>query len=127
MWRIEYEPDEGLLTIQLAKQVAPPEMRELGLAHAKALEATGGQPFHVLLDLRGLYPLDGQSAELLSDMRRVAGSLEGYRGRAILVDSATIAMQQRNATMEDGGDPQEMITWKPEEARTHVRARAAGE
>lgn len=127
MWRIEYEPDESLLTLVLTRHVTPPEMKELGRAHARALESTGGRPFGVLVDLRGLYPLDGQSAELLSDMRRVAASLEGYRGRAVVVDSATIAMQQRNATMEDGGDELEVITWQLDEARAHVREHNAAE
>ena len=121
VWRIEFQPKEARLTIQLARQVAPPEMRDLAEAHAEALEATGGAPFSVLVDLRGLYPLDGQSAQLLDDMRRVACSLAGYRARAVLVDSATIAMQQRNATIEDGGDPLEVITWEGDEAMAHLR------
>ena len=50
MWRIEYEPDESLLIIQLTKQVTPPEMNELGRVHARALEATGGEEW-----IAGLY------------------------------------------------------------------------
>ncbi|MFK7989198.1 MAG: hypothetical protein AB8I08_24475 [Sandaracinaceae bacterium] len=120
MWRIEYQPDERRLTLQLSKHVAPPEMRTLGRAHARALEATGGDPFRVLMDLRGLYPLDGESAEILTDMKRVASSLTGYQARAVLVDSATIAMQQRNATLEDGDDGSELVTWSPDEAIAHL-------
>jgi hypothetical protein len=127
MWRVEYDPEQRLLCVQLARQVVPREMREVARVHALALEATGGAPYWVLLDLRGLYPLDGQAAEILADVKRVGASLAGYRGRAVLVDSATIAMQQRNQTMEDGGDASELLTWGPEEARGHVRRRVAAE
>ena len=110
MWRIEHDANEHLLTLQLKEHVGIIEMRGLARAHARALEATGGDSFHVLLDLRGLYPLDVDAAELLTDMKRVAASLPGYRSRAVLVDSPTIAMQQRNTTLEDGGDDSELIT-----------------
>lgn len=122
MWRVEYQPTEQRLTLQLSRHVAPPEMRTLAKAHARALEATGGKPFHMVLDLRGLYPLDGQAAEILTDMKRVAASLDGYRARAVLVDSATIAMQQRNATIEDGDDGSELVTWSADEVLEHLRA-----
>jgi hypothetical protein len=110
MWRIEHDPVEHLLTLQLKEHVGIIEMRGLARALTRALEATGGDHFHVLLDLRGLYPLDVDAAELLSDMKRVAASLPGYQSRAVLVDSPTVAMQQRNTTLEDGGDDSELIT-----------------
>lgn len=121
MWRIEYDPGQRLLTIRLTQEVREVEMRALARSHAQALEATGGQPFRVLVDLRGLHPLDLDAAAIFGDMKRVAGKLDGYKGRAVLVDSATIAMQQRNTTLEDGGDPTELITLESEEAIKHVR------
>jgi hypothetical protein len=121
MWRIEYDPTERLLTLHLAREPRRGEMDALAQAHAKALEATGGQDFRVLVDLRGLPPLGARAAALLGDMKRVAARLPGYRGRAVLVDSATVAMQQRNTTLEEGGDPTELITLEAEEAERHVR------
>lgn len=121
MWRIEYDPTQRVLTMRLAREVREIDMRALARAHSQALEATAGQPFSVLADLRGLFPLDTETAAIFSDMKRVAAKLEGYRGRAVLVDSATIAMQQRNSTLEDGGDPSELITVDEQEARRHVR------
>src|SRR5687768_16369336 len=105
MWRIEYEPGQRLLTMRVTQEVREAEMRALARSHAQALESTGGQPFTVLADLRGLHPLDVEAVAIFADMQRVAQRLDGYRGRAVLVDSATIAMQQRNTTREEGGDP----------------------
>lgn len=121
MWRIEYDPGQHVLTMRLAREVRMLEMRALSRAHADALASTGGEAFVVLADLRGLHPLDADAAALFQDMKRVAATLEGYRGRVVLVDGATIAMQQRNATLEDGGDPSELITLDADEARRYVR------
>jgi anti-anti-sigma regulatory factor len=120
MWRVDFDPDERLLTLRLAAEVEVAQMRALAQAHARALEATGGEPFCVLVDLRGLHPLDGAAADVLGDMKRVAARLDGYLGRAVLVDSPTVAMQQRNATFEDGGDDREVITMDEAVARRFV-------
>lgn len=122
MWRVEYDPIERVMTLLLAKEVRGVEMRGLARAHAQALEATGGQSFRVLADLRGMHPLDAEASAIFSDMKRVAASLPTYRGRAVLVDSPTIAMQQRNATLADGGDPLELITVDAEQARRFARS-----
>jgi hypothetical protein len=121
MWRIEYEPSVRILSMRLAREVRVLDMRALSRAHAKALEATGGEPFAVLADLRGLRPLGADSAAVFQDMKRVAAQLEGYRARAILVDGATIGMQQRNARLEEGSDPTELITLDAEEAQRFIR------
>jgi hypothetical protein len=121
MWRVEYDPGQRVLTMRLSHEIREIEMRAAASAHAQALEASGGQSFAVLVDLRGLHPLDVNAAAVLTDMKRVALAVEGYRGRAVLVDSPTVAMQQRNATLEEGGDSAELITLDADEAQRHVR------
>ena len=122
MWRIEYDPLERVLTVSMREQVYGRDMRDLSRAHARALEATGGARFKLLLDLRGLHPLDSESAAMFGDMKRVASRLEGYRGRAVLIDSPTIAMQQRNSTIEGGGDEAELITPDELKAQEFLRS-----
>ncbi|MCB9592960.1 MAG: hypothetical protein H6719_09535 [Sandaracinaceae bacterium] len=122
MWRVEYDPDERLLKLAMRETVFGRDMRDLARAHARALEATAGQAFKVLLDLRGLHPLDAEAAKILGDMKRVAARVTGYEGRAVLVDSPTIAMQQRNSTVEDGGDARELITLEEATAREFLRS-----
>src|SRR5688500_10041879 len=100
MWRIEFDPKARVVSIRLTDYVGVIQVRDLARAHAEALEHTGGEEFRVFADLRGLFPLDAESVAIFGDMKRVAASLPSYRGVAILVDSPTIAMQQRRTTIE---------------------------
>jgi hypothetical protein len=121
MWRIEYDPTQQILTLRLSREMREVDMRALARSHALALEATGGQAFRVFADLRGLHPLDADAAAIFMDMKRIAARLSGYLGRAVLVDSATVAMQQHNARVETGDESPELITLDPEEATKFIR------
>ncbi len=114
MWRVAYDPGSELLSMQLRGHVGPSEMRELARAHAEALEATGGQPFGVLLDLRGLTPLEDEAVDVLFEMKRIAAALPGFRAMVVLVDSATVGMQQRRTRIE--GPTREVLTMDAAEA-----------
>ncbi|UJR81251.1 Hypothetical protein I5071_33070 [Sandaracinus amylolyticus] len=121
MWSIEFDPSTRLMTLRLVHQVTAPQMRALSRAHASALAATGGEPFKVLGDLRGLTPLDIESASLFTELRRAAASLPGFVRRAVLTDSPTVAMQQRRSVYEEGGSRErELITLDEGEARAFL-------
>lgn len=113
MWKIEYDPDVHLLSIRLTDHVGPAAMRDLADAHARALEATGSEPFKLLVDMRGLTPLEDEAVDILADVKRVAATTPGFRGCCVLVDSATVAMQQRRTKVAAN----ETLTLDLEEAR----------
>lgn len=122
MWRIEYDPKVRVLSIRLTDYVGLIQVRDLATAHAEALECTGGDDFRVFADLRGLFPLDAESVAIFGDMKKVAASLPNYRGYAILVDSPTIAMQQRRTSVGDLSTttqkrPPELVTQDEQEAK----------
>jgi hypothetical protein len=116
MWRVELEPDAQLLTIAARKRLVAADVRELALAHAGALAATGGGPFRLLVDLRGLAPLDPDAVALFGELKRAAAAREGCQGVIVLADSATVAMQQRRTCV-----PNELVTEDPVEALGHLR------
>ena len=101
MWRVTYEPDAHVLFVRLADHVSLTDIRDVAEAHARALEATGGQPFKVFVDLRGLFPLEAEAVVWLGAMKRVAMEHGACRGIAVLADSATVAMQQRRTRVRD--------------------------
>lgn len=117
MWRIEFDPDVHRLSIRLTDHVSASQMRELSNAHAEALEAAGGEPFELFLDLRGLFPLESEAAAILGGMKRIAAELPGCCGFAVPADSPTIAMQQRRTPLSIDTDPgRELITLDPDQA-----------
>ncbi|MFO0681948.1 MAG: hypothetical protein U0234_07855 [Sandaracinus sp.] len=124
MWCIEYDPASHLLAIRVTRQAPAGEMRALMRAHVQALAATGGASFRVLTDLRGLMPLDAESAQLFSDIKRAAQSLPGFTSRVVLCDSATVAMQQRRTSLQDQTAEQELITFDETEARRQLQLEA---
>lgn len=121
MWSIEYDPGTRVLTLRLVLQVTAVQMRSFARAHTQALAATGGEPFKVLADLRGLTPLDVDAAQVLGDVRRAAAALATFRGRATLTDSPTVAMQQRRSLIEEGTPLKlEVITMDERDAKAFV-------
>jgi hypothetical protein len=115
MWKVRFEPDRALVVIRLLDHVGAADMRDVAEAHARALEATAQTPFRVLVDLRGLVPLESDAAAVLAHIKRLASTLPGYRGCAVLADSATIAMQQHRT--RGTPTPLERITMDEDEVR----------
>lgn len=120
MWHVTYDPDRHLLLLRVHDHVSPTQVRELARAHAEALEATAGEPFRVLVDLRGLFPMEAEAVALFADMKRVAASMDGFQGCAVLTDSPTIAMQQHRTRLE--GDTSEIITLDEAEVRRFLES-----
>ena len=122
MWAIEFDPGTRVLTLRLTQHVGGMHLRALARAHQNALAATGGEPFRVLVDLRGLMPLDAEAALQLAELKRNGAAPSTFRGRIVLCDSATVAMQQRRTGLEDGTASQEVITLDEREALLLLRS-----
>lgn len=121
MWSVEFDPANRLLTLRLVYNVSATQMEALARAHAQALLATAGDPFRVLADLRGLAPLDSEAATVFADLRRSANGFPGFRGRVVVTDSATVAMQQRRTLGDESGHARpELITMDEGEARAFL-------
>lgn len=94
MWKIHFSPSERRLSIRLMAEVGREHLLELAAANAHALEATAGQPFKVLVDMRRLFPMEPEAVMILAEIKRVTASVEGFQGMVILAGSPTVAMQQ---------------------------------
>lgn len=128
MWKITYEPTTRALTLRLRDHVGALEARQLADAQAEALAATADTAFKVLLDLRWTQALDNTAVQTLSDLKLAAAAHAGFRGLVVLVDSATIAMQQkRTSIVEAHPSAFEMVTLDPDEAMRTFDALSADE
>ncbi|HJK91647.1 MAG TPA: hypothetical protein RMH85_35455 [Polyangiaceae bacterium LLY-WYZ-15_(1-7)] len=118
MWRVEFDPEARLLSIRLHEHVTPRDVRDLGRAHTQALACTAGQPFRALLDLRRLFPLEGEAVELLTALKKACVEHEGFAGMVVLADSPTVAMQQHHTRVRSGTNPEiELVTLDEAQAR----------
>ncbi len=123
MWKVEFEPDRKRLSLRLAELVNPKDVRDMAVALRNALASTAGHPFRVLLDLRGMMPLEQESIQLLAEAKRACLDSPGCRGLVVLADSATVAMQQHNSRIRSGtGEDREQITREPDQARKLLAA-----
>lgn len=116
MWKIQFSPSERRLSIWLMAEVDMNQLDELASAQARALEATGGRPFTVFVDMRNLFPMDPDAVLLLAEIKRVALSTKTCEGMAILADSPTIAMQQHRTRQKKGSPKVELVTLDETEA-----------
>ncbi len=120
MWFVEFDPATQILTLRLRAQVSAGHMRQIMRAHAQALASTGGLTFGVLADLRGLAPLGREAANLFTDVKRAGSAMPTFQRRAVLVDSPTIALQQKRTSMESDDFAREIITSDEAEAMTFL-------
>ena len=128
MWIVTYEPTTRALTLRLRDHVGAAEARQLADAQIEAIEATAGTPFKVLLDLRWTQALDSDAVGTLSDLKLAAAASAGFRGLVVLVDSATIAMQQkRTSILEAHPAAKELVTIDPDEATRALDAVSTAE
>ncbi len=122
MWRIEFDPSSRLVSVRMRDHVSTKEVLALSRAHANALESTGGLAFKVLLDLRGLFPLEADAVTLLGIMKQVTAEVPGFEGMAVLADSPTVALQQRRIRVtQSEAAGRELVTLEAEEARRYLR------
>lgn len=122
MWFVEFDPTTQVLTLRLRAQVTSANLRQVMRAHAQALAATGGLRFGVLADLRGLAPLDRESANLFTDIKRAGAAMPTFQRRSVLVDSPTIALQQKRTSVESDTAQQEIITSDETEALSYLKS-----
>lgn len=116
MWCIEFDPRTHALTVRIAHAATVASLRALQAKHVEALGATAHQPFRVLYDLRSLGPLGDDVAAVVGELKRAEAALPAFRGRAVLCDSATTAMQQRRSSLTDATADRETVTLDEGEA-----------
>ncbi len=118
MWRIHFDPDQSLLHAQLLEHVPEQEIQEFAGSFREALFRANDAPFRLLIDLRGLFPLDADGVAVFAQLKREASNRSGFQGIAVLVDSATVAMQQHNSRCRKD----ELITRDAEEISRFLEA-----
>lgn len=113
--------EPGVLRLKLSGTMTADEMRSFVLAHNVAIDQLRGMPYRVYCDLTDLLPLTPDAAELFEVAKRHSASKPNFRGSAVRVSSATIALQHRRTSVESGVMSTELISDDEEALRAHLR------
>jgi hypothetical protein len=119
-WHVDGTSTPGLLKIRLEGTLSTAEMRAFVDAHNAAIDALKGAEYHVWVDLRKLLPLGPEATELMEVAKRHSVSNPSFRGSAVHVASATVAMQHKRTTMAVGATDTELISEDETVLRAHI-------
>jgi hypothetical protein len=117
---VESEP--GILHLKLSGALTLPEMKAFVEAHNRAIDAYQGQDYRVWVDISDLLALRPEVADILEESKRYSNQQPNFRGSAVLVSSATVAMQHRRTSMSGGVMATELISHDPGALRAHLRS-----
>lgn len=101
-WRVDAIQRPGIVWLELDGSFNVEEMRAFANAHDQAIENLGGRDYKVFCDIRGMQPLAPECAELFERCKRFSASRSNFRGSAVHVASAIVAMQYRRTSVASG-------------------------
>ncbi|HZU84243.1 MAG TPA: hypothetical protein VE987_15040 [Polyangiaceae bacterium] len=96
------------------------EMRAFVDAHNRAVDAMNGRDYKVWVDLREMAPISPEAAELMAQAKRYSSTRANFRGSAVLVAAATVALQHRRTSVSGGVMDTELISSDEQECRRHL-------
>ncbi len=120
-WRVDADSEPGILHLKLSGALTVQEVKAFVEAHNRAIDAYHGQDYRVWVDISELLPLRPTAADVLEESKRYSNEQPNFRGSAVLVSSATVAMQHRRTSMSGGVLNTELISHDPVALRAHLR------
>ncbi|MFO0614987.1 MAG: hypothetical protein U0414_20525 [Polyangiaceae bacterium] len=120
-WTVNTDEEPGILKLRLVGQLTEPEMRAFVAAHNAAIDAYKGKDYRVWVDLSELMPLSPECTELFQEAKLYSNAQRNFRGSAVLVMGAMVALQHRRTSVDAGVMPTELISSNPVELRAHLR------
>lgn len=97
------------------------EMTAFVHAHNQAIDGYGTSDYKVWCDISKLLTLSPECASLLEKAKLYSNAHKNFRGSAVLVASALIAMQHRRTSMDGGVMDTELISQDVHALEHHLR------
>jgi hypothetical protein len=111
----------GVLLVVVRGSPSIAEMQEFVELHNRAIEEYKGAPYRVMCDLRDLQPLGPEAAAMFAQAKSFSRVRPNFQGSAVLVSSATVAMQHRRTSVEAGVMDSELISDDADACWKHLR------
>jgi hypothetical protein len=121
-WNVDPYSEPGILHLKLTGRMSDDEMGAFVKAHNSAIDEYRRRDYRVFCDISEMSPLSPTAAALLEQAKRYSNSHANFRGSAVLVSSATVALQHRRTSIDGGVMPTELISPDLQALRAHLKA-----
>ncbi len=119
-YQIDTDSRPGVLHFTLEGTLTVDDVHAFVSAHNAAVDHFGARDYVVFGDIRSMRPLSPEATEVMERAKRHSASKRNFRGSAILVKDAVVALQHRRTSIHGGVMPTEIISSSEEECIGHL-------
>jgi hypothetical protein len=109
-WKVDAATRPGVLQLTLAGRMSVDEMAAFCEAHNRAINEYLGADYKVWCDLSRLLTLDQDCVRMFEQAKQYSSAHSNFRGSAVLVASAVVALQHRRTSLDGGVMSTELIS-----------------
>lgn len=120
-WNVDTTSTPGILRLTLEGRLTVEEMTAFIEAHNRAIDGYGGSDYKVWCDISRLLTLSQECAHLMEKAKQYSNSHKNFRGSAVLVANAIVALQHRRTSMDGGVMSTELISQDVQALEQHLR------
>jgi hypothetical protein len=120
-WKVDSTSTPGILRIALEGRLTADEMKAFVAAHNRAIDDYHGADYKVWCDISALAVLSQDCVALFEQAKSFSSRRPNFRGSAVLVASAVVALQHRRTSLEGGVIATELISHDVHALEQHLR------
>jgi len=120
-WNVDAASTPGILRLTLEGRLAVEEMTAFVETHNRAIDGYGGGDYKVWCDISRLLTLSPECAHLFEKAKQYSNAHKNFRGSAVLVANAIVALQHRRTSVEGGVMSTELISQDVHALEQHLR------
>jgi hypothetical protein len=120
-WNVDVVSEPGVLRITLDGRFTLEEMAAFVDEHNRAIDSYLGRDYKVWCDISRMATLSQECAGMFEKAKQYSNAHKNFRGSAVLVASALVALQHRRTSLDSGVMSTELISQDARALRDHLR------
>jgi hypothetical protein len=120
-WNVDATSTPGILRLTLDGRLTLDEMTAFVDAHNRAIDDYHDRDYKVWCDISKLLTLSQECAHMFEKAKHYSNAHRNFRGSAVLVASAVVALQHRRTSVDGGVMSTEMISQDVKALEEHLR------